>query len=596
MIGIAPSIITATGGGLQVFWLLNEVIHIRCEDDRDGVKKLLATWKARVFAAADALGYKLDSAFDLTRVMRVPGSFNHKPEHTPPLLVRMLVCDPSRRYTISQLTNAELKLPVEDGAPEATAEMQDTHHDANVNPDNAGQLDDEAIIRAALDCDARFARLWAGDTADFDGDDSSADLALCNILAKLTGGSMTAMDRLFRQSKLMRGKWDEKRRDTTYGFLTINKALTKGNGHHRQAQPQPAAPTFVGPHGIRLTVTEASEYGTQGRIKATFAVRVGDADKAPLTVTSAPRSITDEARHLVALLAVDHDVSDADRVAVRELLATAMNRKVLVEVIADGRRRRVAATAVTAASTRTIESITIAQCAAPFAFTFREDDGRLWSESQGRPIPFPDFRDSSVTPALIQAVRQATDYPDDEPSASVWRIKQYVAVAWGELVRTLPREVDANHVGPASKAAQRYLAKLSEVWASSGQWYSTTSLTGQNTIGTTSLAALAERRAAELRTGPGPSGWVPVLTVGKVDAWLFVDPGETLHVWLAMTHRLIRQVSCITRSRLELPNTRDDVDLVALAARYGLSTADEAKGSQGRIRLAHGRPAAAGAK
>ena len=70
---------------------------------------------------------------------------------------------------------------------------------------------------------AEIRRLWEGDDR---GDHSQADLALCNHLAYWTNGDADRMDQLFRQSGLMRDKWD--RRESTYGTYgnrTIQTAL-----------------------------------------------------------------------------------------------------------------------------------------------------------------------------------------------------------------------------------------------------------------------------------------------------------------------------------------------------------------------------------
>lgn len=71
----------------------------------------------------------------------------------------------------------------------------------------------------------RFAQLWAGDTSHYDGDDSAADLGLANLLAFYTQRNGDQMDRLFRQSGLMRAKWDSRRNQSTYGADTIAKAI-----------------------------------------------------------------------------------------------------------------------------------------------------------------------------------------------------------------------------------------------------------------------------------------------------------------------------------------------------------------------------------
>ena len=88
-------------------------------------------------------------------------------------------------------------------------------------------LDDAAILDKARKAKngGDFARLWAGDTSGHGGDDSAADLALCNLLAFWTGGDADRVDRLFRQSGLMRKKWDTKRGESTYGVSTVAKAI-----------------------------------------------------------------------------------------------------------------------------------------------------------------------------------------------------------------------------------------------------------------------------------------------------------------------------------------------------------------------------------
>lgn len=88
-------------------------------------------------------------------------------------------------------------------------------------------LDDETLLEKA--CNAangdKFAALFSGDTSEYNGDDSSADMALCNMLAFWTGRNAEQMDRLFRNSGLMRDKWDRATGGSTYGQITIEKAI-----------------------------------------------------------------------------------------------------------------------------------------------------------------------------------------------------------------------------------------------------------------------------------------------------------------------------------------------------------------------------------
>jgi hypothetical protein len=82
--------------------------------------------------------------------------------------------------------------------------------------------DDAEIIRQAKRAKngSTFKRLWAGDTHGYPSS-SEADLALCRLLAFWTGPDADRIDRLFRQSGLMRDKWER----NDYRQATIARAL-----------------------------------------------------------------------------------------------------------------------------------------------------------------------------------------------------------------------------------------------------------------------------------------------------------------------------------------------------------------------------------
>lgn len=96
----------------------------------------------------------------------------------------------------------------------------------NTAPAARVTLPDAELIGAAQKAKngAKFAALWSGDTAGYPSG-SEADQALCNLLAFWTGRDAERMDRLFRQSGLMREKWDRQQAGTTYGAITIQKAI-----------------------------------------------------------------------------------------------------------------------------------------------------------------------------------------------------------------------------------------------------------------------------------------------------------------------------------------------------------------------------------
>lgn len=85
-------------------------------------------------------------------------------------------------------------------------------------------LGDDDRLRLALR-NVKLAALFEGDTSEYGGDESRADFALCRLLAYYSDGRVDLLDSMFRKSKLYRGKWDDRRGDSTYGAQTIEKIL-----------------------------------------------------------------------------------------------------------------------------------------------------------------------------------------------------------------------------------------------------------------------------------------------------------------------------------------------------------------------------------
>jgi len=78
----------------------------------------------------------------------------------------------------------------------------------------------------------RTKSLWKGDTSAYNGDNSAADMALCNEICYYTK-SAQQIDSIFRRSGLIRVKWDEKRGKDTYGNITIAEALRTTTGQFK---------------------------------------------------------------------------------------------------------------------------------------------------------------------------------------------------------------------------------------------------------------------------------------------------------------------------------------------------------------------------
>ena len=111
--------------------------------------------------------------------------------------------------------------------PEQTAAVNSDH---KVTSSQRKLDDDEAL---SLMFDASDGAKWRaivneGDYSRFYPSQSEADLALAYKLRFYTGADVAQMERLFRRSGLMRPKWDENRGRSTYGELTLEKAIKRG--------------------------------------------------------------------------------------------------------------------------------------------------------------------------------------------------------------------------------------------------------------------------------------------------------------------------------------------------------------------------------
>lgn len=92
----------------------------------------------------------------------------------------------------------------------------------------ASYLSDESVYTKASKSTQRekFNAFWNGEVPEGKSA-SEADMALAEILAFWCGGDTEQMDRLFRRSGLMRDKWDRVQSGSTYGMITLTKAVKK---------------------------------------------------------------------------------------------------------------------------------------------------------------------------------------------------------------------------------------------------------------------------------------------------------------------------------------------------------------------------------
>jgi hypothetical protein len=89
-----PSLILHTGGGLHAYWLFETPLYLTTEAERATLAQLLRQFAWTLCQVGKLHGWTLDALRDLARVLRPPGTINHK-YGTP---VQMLE-EPAVRYT-----------------------------------------------------------------------------------------------------------------------------------------------------------------------------------------------------------------------------------------------------------------------------------------------------------------------------------------------------------------------------------------------------------------------------------------------------------------------------------------------------------------
>ena len=100
-------------------------------------------------------------------------------------------------------------------------------------------LTEQDILNKALTSQqgAKFKTLYSGDWQSGYTSQSEADIAFCNMLAFWCGCDSGLMDSIYRQSGLMRDKWDRAQSGSTYGQLTLQRAIKDNNTTYGDFMP-----------------------------------------------------------------------------------------------------------------------------------------------------------------------------------------------------------------------------------------------------------------------------------------------------------------------------------------------------------------------
>ena len=181
-----PTLIVDSGHGLQYWWLLEAPWVFENEAEWGEARRVTQWWHRQTKALFEARGWTTDSVFDLSRVMRVPGTFNNKVKDDPKPVTAVKTGGP--RYTVedfSKLVPAEFvaTLPVPEqkrgrrgrASYEASATSSGLIIDPNAEPS-------AVRLAALLKANPKFQQSWDQNRRDMkDPSPSGYNMSLADI-------------------------------------------------------------------------------------------------------------------------------------------------------------------------------------------------------------------------------------------------------------------------------------------------------------------------------------------------------------------------------------------------------------------------------
>jgi hypothetical protein len=165
-----PTCVVHSGHGIQAWWLFREPWIFENEDERFKAQAMCEAWHHRLLERANARGWVIDATFDLSRILRIPGTKNLK-DLKDVRDVELIETDWTTRYEPDDLVPAIVVEKKERVEAEIGRIM--------LRPDAAPPTEKwEALMSA----EPKFKKSWNHDRKDLsDQSPSSYDFSLASI-------------------------------------------------------------------------------------------------------------------------------------------------------------------------------------------------------------------------------------------------------------------------------------------------------------------------------------------------------------------------------------------------------------------------------
>lgn len=265
-----PSIVVLTGNGVHVWWLFKEPWIFASEDDRCEAAELVGGWHTLLRDNASQQGWTYERLADLARVLRIPGTTNHKDSANPKPIVFHSQTD--SRYNPSEIAEylADLGVPDDETEASAAREWAERFKDKPISINLAARMPEE-MLHGWLETDPRFNNTWFRQRPDLhDQSQSGYDLALACFGFRAGLDEQQIVDLMVQHRSMHRQK---PRTRLDYFQRTLAKAARTSDGIP-PGKAHLGDPPGAGPHSAFESATDA-----EGpiRSKASICRRISDA-------------------------------------------------------------------------------------------------------------------------------------------------------------------------------------------------------------------------------------------------------------------------------------------------------------------------------
>lgn len=340
---LKPTLVIHSGGGLQVWWMFTEPWLIADAKDpaaeRVKMAKLSQDWARTVQYQAELIGrFKVDSVFDLARLLRPAGTVNRKIDGQP-RRVEILeyneratydehdfedhLADPSVIAAYGNPINTLSGASLTEAEASVLREVNFAAVWAKVNSEAYRALDytppwlsDILELEAELDDELKITKVWTGDRPDLKADQNRFDAALVRLLAAFESvdaeGLVEAL--MCRRLRLVDGSKADKvdpRRRLDYVARTVARFRAEAAKDEQlkvesdRAVDDFAAVTLTAPaHPVPVLAEVETDH--RGRVVDQQGAEQAFFEFADELVSERPPSITEKARAADDVVVAEH--------------------------------------------------------------------------------------------------------------------------------------------------------------------------------------------------------------------------------------------------------------------------------------------------